>query len=198
MINLVPPSYSQAIRTGRANTRLRIWLIGALAATGGLLVIIGGAWLYMNHQSDNLRDSTESINQQLQTQNLSSIQKQAATINGNIKIINQVLGREIRFSELIQKIGSVLPSGTVLSSLSVSKVEGAIDLNVSAKDVTSANQVAVNLDDSKNKLFDKIDIVSISCSADAKTYPCIGNFRALFSAATKKSFLNAASGTSSQ
>lgn len=196
MINLLPPIYSQAMRTGRANNRLRFWLLGVILATGGLVLIITVSWLIINHQINRLSGSTKSINQQLQSQNLNSIQKQAATINSNIKVINQVLGREIRFSELIQQIGGVLPSGTVLNSLSVSKVEGAIDLNVSAKDVASANQVAVNLSDPKNKLFDKIDIVSISCGSDGKAYPCTGNFRALFSATAKKNFVNAATGAS--
>lgn len=194
MINLVPPSYSQAMRTGRSNARLRVWLIGAIIATGGLVLIISFSWLYMNHQTSNLSHTTASINQQLQDQNLSAIQKQVATINSNVKVINQVLGREIRFSDLIQQIGSVLPPGVILNSLSVSKIEGGIDLNVAAKDVASANQVAVNLSDPKNKLFSKIDIVTINCGSDAKTYPCTGNFRALFSAEAKKNFLNVATG----
>jgi Tfp pilus assembly protein PilN len=194
MINLVPPSYSQAMRTGRANARLRVWLLGAIIATGGLVVIIGFSWLYMNHQASSLTHTTAAINQQLQSQNLGTIQKQAATINSNVKVIDQVLGREIRFSDLIQQIGSVLPPGVILNTLSVSKIDGAIDLNVAARDVASANQVAVNLSDPKNKLFSKTDIVSINCTGDAKTYPCTGNFRALFSAEAKKSFLNAATG----
>lgn len=194
MINLVPPSYSQAMRIGRSNSRLRLWLTGAVIATGGLVVIIGLSWLYVNHQISNLTHSTDALNQQLKAENLSQIQKQASTINGNIKVINQVLGREIRFSDLIQQIGSVLPGGTVLNSLSVSKIDGAIDLNVNARDVASANQVAVNLGDPKNKLFNKIDIVSISCTSETKAYPCAGTFRALFSAEAKKNFLNAASG----
>lgn len=76
-----------------------------------------------------------------------------------------------------------MPSGTALTSLSISKVQGGLDLNAKAKDYQSGTQVQVNLSDPKNKIFSKADIVSISCnngSADA-SYPCTVTIRALFS-----------------
>jgi hypothetical protein len=122
---------------------------------------------------------------------LAGTQKKAKDITNNIKTINQVLSREIRFSDLISHIGSVMPPGTVLSGLTLSKVDGALDLSATAKDYSSATQIAVNLSDPKNKIFDKVDIVSINCSSTVgSTYPCGASFRTLFSKTTQSQFLN--------
>jgi len=125
-------------------------------------------------------------------QDLAGIQKQAKDITTNIKIINQVLSREIRFSGLISQIGSAMPPGSILSGLTLSsKVDGALDLSANAKDYTSATQIALNLSDPKNQIFDKVDIVNINCSSvSASPYPCGATFRVLFSKSTKSQFLN--------
>lgn len=195
MINLIPPSYSQAIRIGRANAKLMKWLVGIATAMAGLLVITGIGWLYLNHQNSKLSKEINIIQQQLDAGNLSQVQKQAQTINSNVKIINQVLNREIRFSDLIQAIGSVLPNDTVLNSLTLSKVDGAIDLAAGAKSYAAASQIAVNLSDPKNNIFEKVDIVSITCDASpTSAYACSANYKALFFKTTKNRFLNAATG----
>jgi Tfp pilus assembly protein PilN len=191
MINLLPPQYAMRIRFGRRNRILRTWIIGALLAMGGLLVIIAGGWLYLNQQSSNLRRNLDVTNSQLQAQNITKVQKDAAEITGDIKVINSLFSNEIRFSRLVQDIGRVMPPGTVLASLSLSKVNGAIDLSAGARDYASAAQIAVNLNDPANGLFSKVDIVSINCGNDSSTqYKCSGTFKALFSSAAQEKYLS--------
>lgn len=195
MINLLPPDYATRIRFGRLNTGLRRWIIGAGFAIAGALVIIGLGWLYLNQQAADLQRDLDSTNAQLQAQNIGQVQKDAAEITGDIKVINQLFSNEIRFSDLIQDIGRVMPPGAVLSSLSLSKVNGAIDLSASSKDYTSAAQVAVNLNDPANGLFSKVDIVNINCGSNNSSdsdngYKCNATFRALFSSAAQKKYLS--------
>lgn len=191
MINLLPPEYAMRIRFGRRNSILRNWIIGALAATGGLFVIIAGGWLYLNQQASNLQRNLDITNDQLKAQNITQVQKDATEITGDIKVINSLFSNEVRFSNLIQDIGRVMPSGTILSSLSLSKVSGAIDLSAGAKDYSSAAQIAINLNDSNNGLFSKVDIVSINCGNDSGTqYKCNGTFKALFSPKAQKNYLS--------
>lgn len=196
MINLLPPTHSQAMRTGRTNALLSRWLVASVLAAVGLVLIVGAGWLWLNHQNTNLSARLDSAKQQLQAQNLSDVQKQAKAINSNVKVINQVLTQEIRFSDLIQEIGSVLPNGTVLNSLTLGgKVAGAIDLSAGAKDYASASQVAVNLSDPKNNIFEKVDIVNINCDATpSSAYACTATYKALFHKDTKNRFINAAIG----
>jgi Tfp pilus assembly protein PilN len=189
VINLLPPEYAVKIKFGRRNNTLRKWIFGALIAIGGLLVILAGGWLYMNKQTSNLTNQLNGTKAQLKAQNLDKVQKDAAEITGDIKVINQILGNEIRFSKLIQDIGKLMPSGTVLESLSLNKVNGALDLSVNARDYSSATQVAVNLSDPTNNLFSKVDIVNISCNnTNDQAYRCASTLKALFSSAALKNY----------
>lgn len=191
MINLLPAEYHAGLRSAHLNSSLRRWIAVALLATGGLVLIMFVGWIYIDQQNRNLSRNINLSSQQLAAEDLAGTQAKAKAITTNIKIINQVLSREIRFSDLIKQIGSVMPPGTVLSSLTLSKVDGALDLSASARDSTSAAQIAVNLSDPKNKIFDKVDIVSVNCSAAVGgPYPCTATFKALFSTSTKSRFLN--------
>lgn len=199
MINLLPPEHAASIRYGRQNTVLRVWLLGMAVAIVGLVILLSGGWVYMNSQTKNLQTGINITNQQLQAQNLSQVQSDAKEITGDINVIDKVLSQEIRFSDLIQAIGNDMPPGTVLGSLSLSnKVSGALDLSASAKDYTSATQVAVNLSSAQNGLFSQVDIISVECNSDpTKTYPCTATLQALFSSTTKTKFLSVPSGSGS-
>ncbi|MBX4197032.1 hypothetical protein KW801_00560 [Candidatus Saccharibacteria bacterium] len=197
MINLLPTTYAESIRYGRQNTILRNWLIGVAIAMVGLVIILAGGWLYINQQSKTLQKNIDITNQQLKAQNLAKVQKDAKEITGDIKVINQVLGTEIRFSDLIQAIGNDMPPGTVLGTLSLTQINGTLDLSASAKDYASAAQIAVNLSGSKNKLFSKVDIIAINCTTtlDQTVYKCGATFKALFSADAKNRFLSVPKGS---
>lgn len=197
MINLLPPDYRLHLRVGRLNVRLSRWLAIGGIMIGGLVLILAAGWLYMDQQIKDSNHSITTTQQQLEAQNLEKVRKQADEISQNIKVINQVLSREIRFSSLIQEIGKVMPSGTVLKSLTLSeKVAGGIDLSANARDSTAVAQIAVNLGDPDNNIFAQVDIININCSSANNAYPCTGTFRALFDNKTSGRFLNVATGVS--
>ena len=198
MINLLPTAHAESIRYGRQNTKLRNWLLGIAAAIGGLILIVAGGWIYLNQQQRSYRQDIADTNQQLKAQNLSQVQANAKEITGDIRVINKLLGTEVRFSDLIQAIGNDMPPGAVLGSLSLSdKVSGALDLTANTKDYASAAQVAVNLSQAQNDLFSKVDIISISCGQAAanQNYKCNAVYRALFSKAAQTKFLSVAKGS---
>ena len=197
MINLLPTDYKLGLHYGRLNLRLARWLVFGIAIIGGLLLILGSGWLYMEQQTKDLNRSISTTQNQLKAQDLEQVRGQADEISKNIRVINQVLGREIRFSSLLQEIGQAMPPGTVLNSLTLSdKVSNAIDLNASTKNSTASAQITVNLSDPKNNLFTKVDLVSVTCSSEEKNYPCAVKLRALFDKKIFERFLNAASGDS--
>lgn len=197
MINLLPTSHAESIRYGRQNTSLRDWLLGMAGAIGGLVIIFAGGWIYLNQQQSSLQREVSGTQQQLKDQNLTQVQKDAKEITGDIKVINKVLSTEVRFSDLIQAIGKDMPPGAVLSSLSLSnKVNGALDLSASTSGYQSAAQVAVNLSQSNNKIFSKIDIINVSCGGinPNQSYKCTATYRALFSKSAQTQFLSVAKG----
>lgn len=194
MINLLPKEYSSALRSDRFIAIIYRWIMGVIVAIVGLVLIVGVGWLYINQQTRDLNRNITSQNQQLQNQNLTEVQKNADKLSSNIKIINQVLGKEVRFSGLIQAIGQVVPTGTVLSSLTLNKISGAIDLSASAKDYSSAAQIAANLSDPKNNIFSKVDIINVNCLNNGTLYPCSATYRALFNSSVPSRFLNVPKG----
>jgi hypothetical protein len=191
MINLLPDDYKIRLRYGRLNIRLIKWIAISFVLLGVLLLIFGFSWLYLNRQINNLNKSIVITENQLKAQNLEEVRKQAEEISQNIKIINQVISREIRFSSLIQEIGRVMPPGTVLSKLALSeKVDGGLDLDARTVNADAAAQIAVNLSDPKNNIFNKVDIVKVICSTEPVAYPCVATLRALFDKKTPERFLN--------
>lgn len=195
MINLLPPEHASAIRYGRQNTILRKRLIGMAFAVAGLIIILAAGWVYINQQTKSLRKGIDATNQQLQVQDLKGVQADAKEISGDIKVINQVLGNEINFSSLVQAIGQVVPHGAVLGSLSLSKIDGAIDLSANTADTPAAAQLAANLSDPKNGLFYKVDVVSVNCVNAKQAYPCTATFKALFLPTVKTKFLSVPKGS---
>ncbi|HEX5394896.1 MAG TPA: hypothetical protein VFW52_00885 [Candidatus Saccharimonadales bacterium] len=197
MINLLPNDYKLNLQFGRQNIKLARWLLVSLVMIFILVLILGAGWLYISKQISDLNSSIAATQSQLQSQNLEKVRKQADEISQNIRVINDVLHREIRFSSLIDEVGKVMPPGTKLSSLTLSdKVDGAIDLNADAKNSTAAAQMAVNISDPKNKLFSKADIINVNCTSQEKDYPCSVRLRALFDAKTSQRFINSATGDS--
>jgi hypothetical protein len=190
MINLLPPEYATLIRYGRRNAVLRKWLIGAALAIVGLVIIILSGWAYFNHQSSSLKAHIDASHGQLKAQNLAQVQKDADEISGDIKVINQVLSREIDFAGLMQKMGTVMPPGSILGSVTLSKVDGAMDLTVNAKDHVTAVQAAVNLGDPANNIYTRVDVVNINCTSQDTLYKCNATLKALFGKGTQNKFLN--------
>jgi hypothetical protein len=190
MINMLPGDYVDVIRHSKTGDHLTRWLFSLVAAIVGLLIILLSGWLYLDHQTKNLSQEVANGKTQLEEQDLAGVKKNAEQISKDIKVINQVLGREIRFSELIQQIGKAMPPGTILGGLTLTKVDGAIDLTASAKDYTSGAQIALNLSDPKNELFSRADIVSINCTSSDTAYKCGVSLKALFSKSSQNKFLN--------
>lgn len=197
MINLLPPNYALSIRFGRRNAQLRRWLLGICLAILGLIAILSAGWLYLDSQASKLSRDNEQVKGNLTAQNLTKVQADADEISSEIKLINQVLLREVRFSELIQEIGKVMPPGTVLSGLNLeSNVSGGVDLTANTRDYQAAARVAANLGDPNNNLFSSVDVVNVNCTTSDNAYKCTATFRALFADNARNRFLNVAQGGS--
>lgn len=201
MINLLPPEIKESMLYARRNTRLRRWAFGLF-----LSIIVIGATVAAGHLylQQSIRSYTAQVKQgeeQLKIQKLEETQAQVQDLTNSLKLVVQVLSREVLFSKLLTQIGSALPSGSVLTDLSINKVQGGLDLRAAATDYQTATQVQLNLQDPNNKIFEKADIVNIQCSTKTATttggtvavqYPCTVQLRALFAQNNSFSFITKA------
>lgn len=202
MINLLPPSQKNDIIYARRNVFLLKWNIAMVLAIVGVaaVIFVGTAFIDQSNQ-DYAQVATQAENN-IKHQHLEETQKQAEGVSNSFKLVVQVLSREVLFSKLLQQIGAAMPSGAILTQLSINKVQGGINLTAAATDYQTATQVQVNLQDPNNKIFDQADIDSVSCSKNANeageadkdaliaNYPCRVALRALFAPNNPFSFIS--------
>jgi type II secretory pathway component PulL len=190
MINLLPPSVKSGYRYGRRNVALRRWVILFVLAFIGLGGLATYGLLTLHQSTNNYNQQIASSEALFNKEKFSSVESQVQDISNSFRLVVQVLSKEVLFSELIKQIGVIMPDGANLSGLTISQLQGAIDITAVATNYDTASQVQVNLAAPANKLFSKADIVSITCdsnSASNPEYPCTVIVRAQF--ATNNPFL---------
>lgn len=221
MINLLPKEQRDSIMYARRNTKL-LNLCTALIVVILIIVSMWGlGYFYVNKTAREYNRSIAQKQADLKAQKLEETEARIETFSNNLKLILQVFEKEILFSKLFRQVGAVMPSGSILSNIELSEISGGIDLTVRAKSYDTATQVQVNLEAKDNKLFQKVDIVSIGCSngdegsgenatgntapentpTETETnetlnqdYPCTANLRALFNDENPFLFINKSEG----
>ncbi|HSX27288.1 MAG TPA: hypothetical protein VLG25_00730 [Patescibacteria group bacterium] len=198
MINLMPVELKHQTRFARRNTLLLRWMVSMLIGTMGIVGVFFGGQIYIQQSIHAYENQVSQTKKSLADQKLEETQKHVQDISNSVKLVNQVLSREVLFSKLIKQVGAVMPPGSALQSLSLNKIEGGIDLQAVASDYQTASQIIINLADPANKVFEKADIQSINCSSTAidTRYPCSASIRALFAKNNPYTFVQVSSGSS--
>lgn len=182
MINLLPLETRDNILYARRNTKMMHWAIAMGIGIVGIIVVAVFGHFYIDQNTKNISRQAEQAQAELKELKLEETQARVEGISSSLKLVTQVLSKQVLLSDLIQQIGAVMPSGAALANLSVNKIEGGIDLTIMSKDYQTASQVQVNLQDPSNKIFDKVDIININCNGTpgAGGYTCTGTYRASF------------------
>lgn len=197
MINLLPPDIKTSYAYGRRNVGLRKWVIIVLIALIGLGGLATYGLLTLKQSSLQYKNQVADAETKLDADQYEATQKRVKDASSSFKLVLQVLGQEVLFSQLLKQIATTIPSNAILTGLNISQVQGAIDITAAARDYSTASQVQVNLADPSNKVFSKADIISISCGgedtssdSDPSLYPCSVNVRALFASNNPYLFIN--------
>jgi Tfp pilus assembly protein PilN len=194
VINLLPPDTKDAYRYARRNRILLRWASAVAVSLAFAGLLVAGGYLYLRQQINTNQKLITATNKQLEAQNLKGVQKQVTNISGNLKLAVQVLSKEILFSELLKRLGSVTPDNAVLTNLAIAQTQGGIDITAQTANYNAATQLQLNLSDPKNQIFSKADIVSISCTSGgtgiSSKYPCTATLRALFATDNPFLFIN--------
>jgi Tfp pilus assembly protein PilN len=183
MINLLPPAVQQDITYARRNKKLLRWCVAMVVAICGLLTIVIAGQLYLNKAAADYSSQIELSTAQLKAQKLDDTQKRVSEFSSNLQLAVQVLSKQVLYSKFLKQLGAAIPQGALLTDLRISKLEGGIDLQFNTTSEQTATAVQRSLEDPNNKIFEKADILSVTCpksSLDPK-YPCRVSIRALFS-----------------
>lgn len=196
MINLLPPELKQGYKYARFNRHLIHWIVGFVVAIFGLAAITASGMLIMQNSINSYQTKIATSQSRLASQNLTGVEAQVSTISNNLKLMVQVLSKEILFSKLLTQLGTITPSNVELTSLSISQTESAIDITAQSTDYNAATQLQANLTAPTNQIFSKADLVSVTCASSAlqvanPKYPCAINIRAEFTSNNPFLFINA-------
>jgi len=193
MINLLPADIKEDYRFARHNSRLIGWVVAFGFALAGLAAISVGGIFYLKQTTKPYYSQVASAQASLQAQDQTGTEKQVNSISNNLKLVIQVLSKEILFSQLLKQLAIILPANTTLSNLDISQAQGALNVTANTVDYNAATQLQVNLSDPNNKIFSQADIVNINCNSASETsggtdadsilkakYPCTVTISALF------------------
>lgn len=186
MINLLPPDIKKSFLYAQYNTKLARAAIGLGIGILGIIIILGAGHFYLHQEANSYKASIKESEAQLEKRNEKETIARVQEISSSLKLVVNVLSQEILFSKLIRQVGAQMPRNTVLQDLKLSsELTGALDLQVGAADYDAASQVQVNLMNSRDNLFDKADLIKVTCSqpgsnAEDGAYPCQANLRAVF------------------
>lgn len=193
MINLLPPATKEDILYARRNVKLLRWVAAIGISLAGAVIIMLFGQLYLAQSVKSYQAQIEEGQQRLKIQKIDETQTRVSEISANLKLVVDVLKRELLFSKVLRQVGAAIPSGAVLTELTIEKVQGGIDLTFESKDFQTGSQILVNLQDPENKVFEKADIEDITCDAEVlegRVYPCQVNIRALFGDNSPYLFIN--------
>lgn len=188
MINLLPANDKESIIYARRNTHLLHWAITLGVSVAVVMAVVLCGQIYINQAIRSNNKQLAEAQAQLKLQKVEETQKRVQDISTSLNLVVKVLNKEVLFSKLLEQIGSVMPPNTVLTNLSINKLQSgsAMDIQAGATDYQAATQVQINLSDSSNKIFSKADLINIQCNASntgtgaATKYPCVVTIRAQF------------------
>jgi len=184
VINLLPPQTKMDYTYGRRNRHLLHWLLALLMGLLLAILLTSFGVLYMFKIEKNYQSQVDEAKTHLEKQNYAGVEKEVKEVSSNIQLAVQVLSKQVVFSELLNRLGEIMPRDTALSSINIIQTQGALDMTAKAKNYEAGTQIQVNLTDPENKIFTKVDIVSITCTPNnastASAYPCVVTMRALF------------------
>lgn len=159
MINLLPNEVKELRSYGRKNQSLFGYSIALLITAFATTIIMLVSLQVVGSNESSLKNEVESTNTVIQTQekDIKAIEETVARLEAAEKISN----KSVSFSELIPKIGAVLPQGAILNALSLTGGNtDPLQLDVSLSNAALAPVLIKNLVESN--LFEAADIASLN------------------------------------
>jgi type II secretory pathway pseudopilin PulG len=117
MINLLSDQHKAEIRAGRLNIILFNYIIMSILGIALLGVLLALAFITLSaSRQDAQRRVTEN---ETAISQYSAVKSAADSYRSDLATAKQILDKSINYSDLILKISSAIPSGVVLTSLSL-------------------------------------------------------------------------------
>jgi Tfp pilus assembly protein PilN len=165
MINLLPPKVKENHLYGRRNVALLSYSATLLATAMLTAGIMYGSLQFIGSDESDLTEEIKSAQTDITA--LEAQIKPIESVATRLETAKKIADQSVSFSELIPKIGAVLPNGVVLNALSLTG--GATDPLQLDVDMTNANLAAVMIRNLvESDLFEAADIASLTPKATSE------------------------------
>jgi len=171
MINLLPDSSKKQIRSARMNVNLISYIITLCFAVIFLSLVCFISYLILN-DSKTAAEKIITNNQSTSSAINSPLDSQIGTMNTNFSVAKNIFGKQISYSNIIMSLGSVMPSGVVIDSLSFDSNTISSSITIKARAKSSENVTTLKSNLQSSTLFSNSNVGNISNSqTDTTGYP---------------------------
>jgi Tfp pilus assembly protein PilN len=182
MINLLPKDGKKQLRAARSNAILRRYymliiisavLLGAVFAVG-FKVTFDQEVQYQNAKKQSEAEGTK----------YQQVRKAAEDFIKDLAVAKTILASDVRFSELITDIAGVIPTGVILSNLSLNTQETNAPLTINARAKTYDDAVKLKNSLEESPIFENVSLVNagVAVGGDGQSaYPVTVSLSAKFS-----------------
>ena len=185
MINLLPPEHKRDIKAARANTLLIRYNVLLLGIFVFMLLAIGVVYVYLANTKAGAETTIKD--NQAKVANFAAVEEQAQLFRQNLATAKQILDREVNYTKVILRIANTLPSGVVLSNLTLDAASFGTETTLVAQ--TKSYEQATALKDAltNSGLFSDVHFQSIVASEGGGDYPITVNLYVTFKKEAAKS-----------
>lgn len=190
MINLMPSTIKTERSYGRSNVILMRWTFQISVAFVILTIVLLSGYSFMVSAQKSVNANKSKVEESIKSEKLDTTEKEYDAFSSNVQTVTQILSKQVLYSSLLQQIGSVTPLGATLSSISISSTSNALDLNFNISSADVAPILQLNLQDEKNQLFQKADIIQVNCQQSNGVDKCTAQLKAEYRKDAKFLFIN--------
>ena len=162
MINLLPPEAKKQIRAARFNVVLRNYIV-MLTITGVLLAATFGIGFWVTINDKSLAETNKASSQAAAAE-YQETRKAAEDFAKNLNTAQAILATNVSFSKLITDIATNVPSGVILSNLSLGGSTAAqntpVEINAKARSYNDAVRLKDSLEASP--IFENVRLTNIT------------------------------------
>lgn len=170
MINLLANDRKDEIRAARVNVILMRYMTIVILAFGfiGATLFVSYTVLTTTMASADSIIATNDVKADVYAETKQQVDGLSAKLNETKTTLNQ----EIRYSQVLVKMGQLMPQGTVLGDLTLNTASfngQSVDVKAYAKSTNEAGLLQTNFQGSP--LFSKVDIKSTETNQEVDGYP---------------------------
>ncbi|HEY8886729.1 MAG TPA: PilN domain-containing protein [Candidatus Microsaccharimonas sp.] len=166
----MPDTIKKEIRSARLNVILGRYIIVILFAFGFLMLLLAGSYLVLTQTKDSAQRIINANSTKADVYSATKAQVQA--LSTSLSETKTILDQEVLYSNVLMNIGQQMPTGTVLSSITLNSASFAgtpVTLKAYAK--TTDDAVALRQKFQSSPIFTNVNFDSVSDAAGISGYP---------------------------